>query len=94
MRRPIEINIPNREWQTYYPPEKVGAYLNSLRLNLDPNQIIELKLGQMIIPPPEPSLEGFLRWCAGGSDLMVGDSTHEKRQAKSPKRGSDDKDPN
>lgn len=52
------------DWKTMYPPERVGEYLNWLRKDWNPGEVIELKPGMMIVPPPEATLEGFLMWYA------------------------------
>ena len=71
MKQPI-INIDAKpDWQTYYDPKLVGKYMIEhdrwVAQNYNFGELLEFKPGMMIIPPPTPSLEGFLKWCAGES---------------------------
>ena len=60
--RTINVNA-KPDWETHYPPELVGQYLNSLWEGFDYDEVIEMKPG-MVIMTPQPTLQGFLLWCA------------------------------
>lgn len=63
-----DIKIEKREWQTYYDPKDVGAYLNwyydNFKFSFEPGEIIDMPPRAILPLLPSPSLEGFLRWIA------------------------------
>lgn len=66
MSQPI-INLPKRDWKTYYDPKLVGAYLvwfdkeNKIG---KPGELIEMRAGSFYPQPVQPYLEDFLKWVA------------------------------
>jgi hypothetical protein len=65
MRRDnITINtVP--DWKLSYSAELVGEYLANFygtARGFQKDELIKMKPGMMIIPPPEPSLNDFLMW--------------------------------
>lgn len=67
---PIEIKYPEDDWMTKYDGKTVGKYLNWFyKQNMfKMDELIEVKPGQIVMPPPQPNLEGFLMWVAKGVD--------------------------
>lgn len=74
-RHDVVVNVPAREWQTYYDPKDVGEFLDDFYSRYTPESLTDEELGQLIknepgaiyMPPPissTPSLNEFLRWCA------------------------------
>lgn len=66
MKAPI-ININSKpDWQTYYDPKLVGKYLlwHDKENPFDFEVVTGWKPGMVIPMPPDPNLDGFLRWCA------------------------------
>ncbi len=64
MRGKVVIEHAERDWKTFYDPKLVGRYLlwHDKTYYADMPDLIELEPGQQFIPPPQPSLEDFLKW--------------------------------